>query len=95
MPWREAAPMNERMRFVLDRERELYSMVERCGRYGVSRKTGYTWVARYERDGRTACASEAGRPTDARIALRPTLPRRSARGGGSIPARALRRSCTG
>jgi hypothetical protein len=45
------APMNEPMRFITDRERELYSMVELCERYGVSRKTGYKWVERYEREG--------------------------------------------
>ena len=43
--------MNERMRFVTDRERELYSMVELCERYGISRKTGYKWLARYEGEG--------------------------------------------
>src|SRR2546427_6296544 len=51
MPWRETAPMAERMRFVTDWERDLYSMVELCERYGVSRKTGYKWLARYEADG--------------------------------------------
>jgi len=43
--------MNERMRFVTDWERDLYSMVELCERYGVSRKTGDKWIARYEREG--------------------------------------------
>lgn len=51
MPWTETAPMNERMRFVTDWERDLYSMVELCERYGVSRKTGYKWIARYEHEG--------------------------------------------
>src|SRR5881296_1829507 len=51
MPWTETAPMNERMRFVTDWERDLYSMVELCERYGVSCKTGYKWVERYEREG--------------------------------------------
>jgi len=51
MPWRETAPMKERMRFVTDWERGLYSTVELCARYGVSRKTGYKWLARYEGDG--------------------------------------------
>jgi putative transposase len=36
--------MKERMRFVTDWERGLYSMVELCARYGVSRKTGYKWL---------------------------------------------------
>ncbi len=51
MPWTETAPMKERMRFATDWERDRYSMVELCQRYGVSRKTGYKRVDRYERDG--------------------------------------------
>ena len=51
MPWREMAPMAERMPFVTDWERSLYSMRELCERYGVSRKTGSKWIARYEDDG--------------------------------------------
>ena len=51
MPWTETAPMKERMRFVTDSERDLYSMVELCERYGISRKTGYKWMDRYEREG--------------------------------------------
>jgi len=51
MPWTETAPMKERMRFVTDVERGLYSMMELCERYGVSRKTGYKWLARYEEEG--------------------------------------------
>ena len=51
MPWTETAPMNERMRFVVDCEEDLYSMRELCQRYGVSRKTGYKWLARYDAEG--------------------------------------------
>jgi hypothetical protein len=51
MPWTETAPMTKRMRFVTDWERDLYSMVELCERHGVSRKTGYKWIARYEDEG--------------------------------------------
>ena len=48
MPWAETEPMKERMRFVAEAERGLYSMTELCGRYGISRRTGYKWLARYE-----------------------------------------------
>src|SRR2546425_13324319 len=61
MPWRETAPMKERMRYVTDWERDLYSMVELCERYGISRRTGYKWLDRYERDGPPGLA-ERSRP---------------------------------
>lgn len=51
MPWTETEPMKERMRFVADVERGLYSMTELCERYGISRRTGYKWLERYEADG--------------------------------------------
>ena len=48
MPWTETEPMKERMRFVAEAERGLYSMSELCERYGISRRTGYKWLDRYE-----------------------------------------------
>jgi putative transposase len=51
MPWAETEPMKERMRFATDAERGLYSMTELCARYGISRRTGYKWLDRYEANG--------------------------------------------
>ena len=51
MPWTETGPMKERTRFVTDAERGLYTMTELCERYGISRRTGYKWLDRYETDG--------------------------------------------
>ena len=51
MPWHRTEPMNERARFVISCKQQVYSMTELCERFGVSRKTGYKWLDRYERDG--------------------------------------------
>ena len=51
MPWQETCVRNERTRFVVDWERKLESMVELCRRYGVSRRTGYKWLQRYQQQG--------------------------------------------
>ncbi len=51
MPWYQTEPMNERARFVISCNQQVYSMTELCERFGVSRKTGYKWLDRYERDG--------------------------------------------
>jgi len=40
MPWMETSPMEQRERFIHDYRLDLYTMVEHCTRYGISRKTG-------------------------------------------------------
>lgn len=44
--------MDQREKFIKDLRFGLFSMVELCQRYGVSRKTGYKWVQRFEEEGR-------------------------------------------
>jgi transposase InsO family protein len=43
--------MEQRAQFVLDALSGRFSMSELCYRYGVSRKTGYKWIARYHQQG--------------------------------------------
>ena len=51
MTWRETSPMEERIRFVKNCRSGLYEMSELCDRYGISRKTGYKWLHRFEAEG--------------------------------------------
>ena len=62
MPWKDERPMDQRLLFVADHMRELYKFNELCSRYGVSRKTGYKWVERYERDGVEGLEERTRRP---------------------------------
>jgi transposase InsO family protein len=48
MPWHETHVMDERMSFIVDWQREEWSVAALCRRYGVSRKTGYKWIERFE-----------------------------------------------
>jgi transposase InsO family protein len=43
--------MEMRVQFIADYKRGLFSFAELCRRYGVSRKTGYKWIDRFEREG--------------------------------------------
>ena len=43
--------MKERSRFVVEQESGRYAMAELCRIFGISRTTGYKWVARYEAEG--------------------------------------------
>ena len=51
MPWTESVRMEERERFVRDALSDRYTMSARCARYGVSRRLGSVWLARYEAGG--------------------------------------------
>ena len=49
MPWKETVVLDERMAFVLAcREVPSESMAVLCRKFGISRKTGYKWIDRYE-----------------------------------------------
>lgn len=62
MPWREVKPMDEKILFMADRLREICSFSELCERYGISRKTGYKWVARYQAAGIEGLDERSRRP---------------------------------
>ncbi len=47
MPWRETRVLEERLRFVQDYESMEWTMKDLCQGYGISRKTGYKYLARY------------------------------------------------
>ena len=46
MPWQVSDPMSQRVQFVAEVADGMYSITELCERYGISRKTGYKWLAR-------------------------------------------------
>ena len=85
MPWRERSPMDERVQFISDYQRQLFTITELCDRFGVSRKTGYKWIARYAAGGAAGLAPRSARPrhspqttasaiSDAIVALRRRYP---------------------
>ena len=51
MPWHQTDPVNERLQFVAAAQRGLQSMTELCAQYGISRKTGYKLLRRFEDSG--------------------------------------------
>src|SRR4051812_16204687 len=62
MPWKESVPMEERLQFVHDALRDRFTMSELCARYGVSRRIGYKWLARYEAEGRRGLSDRSRAP---------------------------------
>src|ERR1700733_2580447 len=51
MVWRETCAMEERMRFVDAVVENAESFAALCRRFGVSRKSGYKWLERYQAEG--------------------------------------------
>ena len=62
MPWRTTAPMDQRTQFIADHLRETQTITALCDRYGISRKTGYKWIARYLRLGPAGLEEHSRRP---------------------------------
>jgi transposase InsO family protein len=62
MPWKESVAMDERLQFVRDAMRDRFTMSELCARYGVSRRIGYKWLARYDAEGRRGLADRSRAP---------------------------------
>jgi len=62
MGWRKTCAMDERMRFVMavEGQEETFALV--CRRFGVSRKTGYKWFARYRETGVEGLADRSRAP---------------------------------
>ena len=73
MPWRDWSPMDEREQFIADYQRQLFTMRQLCDRYGVSRKTGYALLERYEREGVTGLQPRSSRPGRSPQATAPPL----------------------
>ena len=48
MPWKDASVQEERFRFVEDWRSGGWSLATLCRSYGVTRKTGYKWIERYQ-----------------------------------------------
>jgi putative transposase len=51
MPWTQASATDMRTLFLAQHQLQLFSFAELCRRFGISRKTGYKWLARFESGG--------------------------------------------
>ena len=51
MGWTETCAVDERMRFVVAVQEHEESFAAVCRRFGVSRRVGYKWLARFEEEG--------------------------------------------
>jgi putative transposase len=62
MPWSQTSPMDQKTQFIADYLRDRLSVTERCALYGVSRKSGYTWIDRDLTHGPQGLAERSRKP---------------------------------
>ncbi len=63
MPWKEVKPMQQKVLFIADYLRQVASVTELCAHYGVSRKTGYKWIHRFQQQGLDGLNEQRRTPT--------------------------------
>lgn len=62
MPWLEVNPMDQKVLFIADWLRGTTTLTDLCLRYGISRKTGYKWLERYQKLGADGLAEASRKP---------------------------------
>jgi transposase-like protein len=85
MPFAETHVVDERTRFIEDAHRSLRSFTELCERYGISRKTGYKWLRRWQAHGPPGLEDRSTRPWNCPWAVSPGSPSGSS-SSGSYPS---------
>jgi putative transposase len=84
--------MNERVKFVAAYLECEESFSDLCCDFGISRKTGYKWVRRYQAEGVSALEEVSRAPHAHPNAIAATSCKRSSRSVGDIRAGVLARS---
>ena len=62
MPWKETCVMDEKMQFIVAYLEHEHSFAHLCRGFGISRKTGYKWVERYESGGAAGLSNRSCAP---------------------------------
>lgn len=62
MSWQETCVMEQRIQFIVDVLDGTYNLSELCEHYGISRKTGYKWLRRYQQGGPEALRDRSRAP---------------------------------
>jgi len=68
MPWQETSLMDQRVQFIADYQRDVFEVADLARRFGISRKTAYKWIDRYEAAGPAGLTDRSRRPATCRHA---------------------------
>jgi putative transposase len=73
MPWDARSIMSLRRDFVLKALAKQVTFAELCRQYGISRKTGYKWVSRFQATGIDGLVDESRRPLSSPLEMTPEM----------------------
>jgi len=73
MPWKKMEVREQRVEFVVRALRGAEPMSRLCGEFGISRPTGYLWLARYREGGVAAIEERSRRPAHSPTQTAPEL----------------------
>jgi len=62
MGWKGVTVMDQKMQFILECRDNFFSFSELCSQFGISRKTGYKWMDRYNKEGPKGLHDRSRRP---------------------------------
>lgn len=62
MPWKEQTTMSQRQEFIQEAQQENANIRALCREYGISPRTGYKWIKRYQEEGETGLYDHSRRP---------------------------------
>jgi putative transposase len=84
MGWMETRAVDERVRFVMAVKQQEESFAAVCRRFGVSRKVGYKWWARYRAEGFDGLFDRSRAPLNHPHAVPPEIAEPPSPFGGGI-----------
>ena len=93
MPWKEMDRVELRMLFVAAWELGQSSVTDLCREFGVSRKTGYKWIKRFQDEGRAGLEDRSRRPRAIRYATDEAVAARLVGKRQSYPEWGARKLC--
>jgi putative transposase len=77
VPWKKAYPEDQRIQFIVEATQGPSSIAELCRAFGISRKTGFKWLARYDELGVAGLVDRSRAPHTHPNAVRSTTVERA------------------
>ena len=73
MPWQETLLMDQRVQFIADYQLDVFDVAELARHDGISRKTAYKWIDRYDVGGPAGLVDQSRRPAHCPHGTRPPI----------------------